>query len=283
VRQFRLVLLAAGVAAVLLLAAACGGGKKRVVVTATATQSESTEVTSTDHFTRDNWDLLASNPDAYTGASVDIVGRVFVAPERDEGAIYFQMWADPKNSEWNTVVSYADGSLPIREDSYVHVTGTVQGKFEGQNAFGGDVSAPVIVADTAKVVDATAAASPSRAVLGRAQYAQAGITITVRKVELAADETRFFVSVNNRSSYEFNIYDYSAKVVQGGRQYEHEYSSADYPELSSDLLPGAFTTGVIVFPPLRPNGGIKLYLEGSSENSNVGDYGTLKWTFSWRA
>jgi hypothetical protein len=67
----------------------------------------------------------------------------------------------------------------------------------------------------------------------------------------------------------------------GRRQYESTFSSTDYPELSSDLVPGAFTSGVIVFPKMRPKGGLDVYLEGSSEDYDVGDYGTLNWRFHW--
>jgi hypothetical protein len=32
---------------------------------------------------------------------------------------------------------------------------------------------------------------------------------------------------------------------------------------------------------MRPNAGLDLYFEGSSENYDVGDYGTLSWRFRW--
>jgi hypothetical protein len=38
---------------------------------------------------------------------------------------------------------------------------------------------------------------------------------------------------------------------------------------------------VIVFPKMRPKGGLDVYLEGSSEDYDVGDYGTLNWRFHW--
>jgi hypothetical protein len=103
----------------------------------------------------------------------------------------------------------------------------------------------------------------------------------VQKVEFAEDETRVFLAVKNGSSAQFNFYGSSGKAVQGGRQYESTYSGTDYPELSSDLVPGVFTSGVVVFPKMRPNAGLDLYFEGSSENYAVGDYGTLSWRFRW--
>jgi hypothetical protein len=32
---------------------------------------------------------------------------------------------------------------------------------------------------------------------------------------------------------------------------------------------------------MRPNAGLDLYFEGSSETYDVGDYGTLSWRFRW--
>jgi hypothetical protein len=236
---------------------------------------------SDEHFTRLNWDLLNSDPDAYKGASVDVVGQIFLPPERDEGSVYFQMYADPKNSEWNTIVSYADGSLRVKEDDFVRVRGTVVGKFEGENAFGAALTVPVVTADSIRIVDATAAASPAVRTLPRRQIAQAGITITVQKVDFAEDETRVFLAVKNGSRSQFNLYSSSGKAVQRGRQFESTYSSGDYPELSSEILPGVFTSGVIVFPPMGPNAGLEIHLEGYSEDSSVGDYGSLTWSFRW--
>ncbi|MFR8410517.1 MAG: hypothetical protein ACLVB4_03695 [Butyricicoccus sp.] len=54
--------------------------------------------------------------------------------------------------------------------------------------------------------------------------------------------------MTNNGAAAFSIYDSSAKIVQNGKQFEREYSSyADYPELQSDLMVGASTTGIITF------------------------------------
>jgi len=265
--------------AVLLGVAGCGGsGSSSKSDTSARTATEAAE--SSEHFTRSNWDILNGDPEGYKGASVDIVGQVFLPPERDKDGVYFQMYADPKNAEWNTVVGYGDPAFRVKEDDFVRIQGTVAGKLEGENAFGANLTVPVVRADSIKMVDATAAASPAIKTLPRQRQSQAGITVTVQKVEFAEDETRVFVAVKNGSSAKFSMYESEAKAVQRGRQYESTYSG-DYPELSSDLLPGAYTSGVVVFPKIRPNAGLDLHLEGSSDDYNVGDYGTLTWRFHW--
>jgi hypothetical protein len=105
--------------------------------------------------------------------------------------------------------------------------------------------------------------------------------VTIRKVEFAESESRVFVNVRNNSGSQVEVYDSSMKAVQAGRQHDSTYSSGDYPELSSDLLSGASTSGVVVFPKLNPNGNLKLVVEVNSDDYNVGNYRTLTYTFTW--
>lgn len=248
--------------------------------TETSTQAVESD-DSYESFDRSNWDILASDPDAHKGANVDFVGRVF-SVERDKDGVYLQVWQDPENSENNTIVGYEDSGFRVAEDDYVRVTGTVKGAYKGENAFGAELTVPAIVADTLRVVPATAAAPPALSTYGKATYTQEGITVTIRKVEFAESETRVFVTVHNASGYNASVYDSSMKAVQRGRQYDPTFSTADYPEISTDLLAGASTSGVVVFPKMNPNANLKLVVEVNSDDTSAGDYGTLTYIFTWR-
>ncbi|SRR6266511_800165 len=243
---FRLVMLVA--AALVALGAGCGGSSSGEGATSTAAaepegESVSAEDTaSNETFDRDNYALLVSDPDEHKGAQVKIVGRIFNEVEQDASGTYFQMWANPKSSEWNTIVGVGDPNLRLSDGDYVRVVGRVTGEFSGENAFGGDVSAVKIQADSVRKVDATAAASPARALLPKRRQSADGIVVTVRKVEFADDETRVFVALKNNSGADFSIYGSSGKAVSGSRQFESTFSTADYPSIASDIAPGAFTT-----------------------------------------
>lgn len=240
----------------------------------------SSSSSSNETFHRSNWDLLATDPDAHKGASVDFVGRVFVTPERTDKGVALQVWEDPQHSENNTIVGYGDPNLRVARDDYVHVVGTVKGGFKGKNAFGAEVTGPLIVANTVDVVDATAAAPPAIGTRGPRSDSQAGITVTVSKVEFAASETRVFMEVSNASGSDASIYVFSMKAVQAGTQYDAKFSS-DYSEISNDLVSGASTSGVVVFPSMNPHGDLTLIVEVNSDNSDLGTYGTLRYTFVW--
>jgi hypothetical protein len=252
----------------------CGGGSAATAGKATSqpsTPSSPPTATSTSgpQFTRANWAELASNPDAYKGASVDIVGKVFIDPQRDTKGTYFQMWADPKNSEWNTVVGIGDPNSPVSNNDYVRVVGTVKGKYEGKNAFGGDVSAVAVKASSAKVVDATAAATPPiRVAQVNARQMQNGVTFVLQRVEYATDETRVFVTVENAGKATAHFYGFDSKAVQGTTEYSAK-SFTDYPEVQSDILSGVRSSGVVAFPPMHPSKATKFVFTVSSDDYNL--------------
>lgn len=241
-----------GLLAMLLLLSGCG----------------SSTPTDTSPMSEDEITQMYSDPDLFKGRTLELYGRVFNEPEYDDDGVYFQMWGDPENGERNTIVACKDTSLKLQSDDYVHVSGSVSGKYEGENALGGKVTAPAIIADTVEVVSYQEAFAPTlyTATVQTAEQTQYGYTVAVDSVELAEKETRVTVSVTNNGSATFNFYDYSAKIVQNGKQLEREYNSyADYPELQSDLLVGASTTGVIVFPALE-KADFDITLTGSSDN-----------------
>lgn len=214
--------------------------------------------------------LMYSNPDSYVGDTVTLIGQVFTEPERSSGSIAFQMFQDPSGSSRNTLVYYV-GSADIKEGDYVRITGTVMGSFSGTNAFGGTIYAPAISTSQLEVISYIDAVSPSISTLNlsNATINQYGCSITIEKIELAAEETRVYVSVTNNSAEEFSFYRYSARIVQNGQQYELETNyDADYPEVSTDILPGVTSTGILTFPPLQ-NGAMQIILSGQSHDFSL--------------
>ena len=94
---------------VLVLAAilsGCGGGSS-----GSASSGAGIGTASSETFTRANWAAVDSDPDAHKGARVDFVGQVFVDPERDAKGTYLQVYVDPKNSDWATIVGVKDPNL----------------------------------------------------------------------------------------------------------------------------------------------------------------------------
>ncbi len=211
---------------------------------------------------------MYTDPDKFEGRTVTLSGQVFSDPERDDNGVYFQMFSDPENNEGNTVVAYLVPDFELESDDYVKLTGMVAGKFEGENAYGGSVTAPQIIATTLEKASYAEVVAPAlKAVeLKDATQTQYGYTVSITKVEFAENETRVYVTVKNDGSDIFNLYSFNTKIVQNGKQYEEDSNyDADYPEVQTDLLPGVTTEGIIVFPKLEQED-FRIVLDASSEN-----------------
>ncbi|MEC1585503.1 hypothetical protein P9D80_09220 [Bacillus spizizenii] len=162
-----------------------------------------------------------------------------------------------------------DSDLDIKDDDIIHVVGTVKDKYDGENALGGSVSAPRIIADSIEKSDyATAFAPAQKTINVDKTQNQHGFALTLEKVELAEKETRLYVKIENKSQDEINFYDFNAKIIADNKQLERKDDLSSYPKIQSEILPGVNTEGVIVFPKIESKTA-KIILEGSSENYDI--------------
>jgi hypothetical protein len=243
--------------------------------TTTTTRATSTSTTTATTaprriFTRADYAELATSPDRFEGASVDIVGRVFAEVERQGDVLAFQMWADPAERQWNTVVGVRS-DIALAADDFVHVVGEVRGKFEGKNAFGATVEAVQVAARTVEKVDGLAAAPPAvREVALKVTQNQHGLVVTIDKVQYAAAETRVFVTVTNNTPQKASFYDFNAKATQGSQQFDVKTTYGNgYPEVQSELLPRVTSSGVVMFPAMNPRTTARLVLEARTDDYRV--------------
>lgn len=212
---------------------------------------------------------MYSNPETFKGKYVKLTGKIFQEPEVDGADVYFQMWGDVKNSERNTIVEFKGGDASVKNGDYVIVDGKISGTFEGENAFGGKITAAMISAEFVEVSTYKDVVSPtiSEKETPEATIDQHGMTISISKVEFAENETRIYVNAKNNTEENFSIYSYSIKAVQDGKQYEQESNyDADYDELQSDLLPGVESNGVVTFAAMDSSKPFQVYINGSSDN-----------------
>lgn len=223
-----------------------------------------------EKMTEQEIEQLYADPKKFEGRSIEIYGQLLNSPEKDDSGIYFQMWADPENANLNTVVYFDDPDFQVEVENYVKVSGVVGKEFEGENAFGGTVTAPTIIADSVEVVSYTEAVSPALHTyefdnLVQDQY---GYSVKIDKVELAENETRIYLTVNNNGSDKFSLYSFNSSIIQNGEQFnEQDNWAANYPEIQTDLNVGASTNGVIAFPAIE-NANFQLILDGYSSNYN---------------
>jgi hypothetical protein len=90
-------------------------------------------------------DDLVKNPARYTGQRMYFIGETFNVRERGSKTT-FQMWVKSGERrevvyvEWNGTASW------LREGIMAHVYGVGAGEISGENAFGGTVSQPALIA-----------------------------------------------------------------------------------------------------------------------------------------
>lgn len=211
-----------------------------------------------------------SDPESYIGERVELGGVVFTAPEYGEDTVTFQMWSDPVNREWNTIVGYGNPNLDIdlEEGQYVKVIGEIETVFEGENMWGATITAPAISAENVEISSYMDVVAPTIATAAAASPSidQNGYVVTAEKVELSDTETRLYLSVSNNGSGNFNLYTFNMYLIQDGTQYETQTNfDGDYPELQNDIRPGVTSEAIITFPPIQQTD-FQIVMEGRSDN-----------------
>ncbi len=247
---------------------ACGGSSSSGSQEGGSGKSESQGSGSGKSFTSENYAELVSDPEGNRGASVDITGKVFQPPEVRGGEAVFQMWADPKNSEWNTIVRTDADSARVSSDDYVRVTGNVSGSFEGENAFGATVTAVELEADQIEPVDPIEAIDPTQKSVEVGQTREDnGFSITVDRVDFGREITRVYLSVRNATNNNATFFTHDARIVQGSRQVDTEQPfEYELPRIPSDISPGVVAEGVVAFGPVDPSTPFSITFNWSSRD-----------------
>lgn len=220
---------------------------------------------------------LYTSPDNFKDRTFEFDGRVLkVEKNGDELAI--QVYYDIKNYDKNTIVYYSDSSFSVKADDFIHVKGTISGEFSGENALGGEVTAPSVTAETVTLIDYQTAMAPTKKeiVPEKNTITQKGYSVTINKIELADSETRVYLTVKNDGKGVFSLYTFDAKLMQDGKQYDTQDNfEAEYPEISSDLKQNATTDGIVCFPAIKENDfsiSFKAYSDDFDENIKDFDF-----------
>ena len=225
------------------------------------------------HLDEEDISKVYTDPLKYEGYEMTFDAVVFTDPERDSDGVYLQVFADAENYEKNTIVAVEDPDFDVALDDYVHVEGVIVDEFEGANALGGTVQAPVVYADKIEVVDYIDVMSPALETIDVDETIdQHGYEMAVDKVEVAENMTRVYMTVTNHTDETIYFYSFDSKLLMDNKQLEEDmgFYEADFPEMQSDILPGVESEGIITFPPLDSDtNSMTFHAEGSSDNYDL--------------
>lgn len=219
-------------------------------------------------YVSDSIDVVSSNPDSYKGKYITFNVRSIDKIQEDSDTIYYQAYTDTSYGNSVIVEAPKDTVPAVTTSDYAIIDGKIDGTYSGTTIVGVDKDWAYIVADSITPSTYTDTFGKADATWDFADQiiSQNGVDVQVTKVEFNSIETRFYVTVTNNSSDTFNVWSNDAKIVQGGQQYEETYNmDADYPELSTSLLPGATSSGVLVFPVVSQSE-LQLHIEGASDD-----------------
>lgn len=220
----------------------------------------------------DDINAVVTNPDSYKGKYIKFCGIVS-SVESDEDVYGLQVYVDLDYNN-SVLVEVPKSLLPEipKSDDFFNIDAKIDGSYNGQTVMGVDSTWARLTAESVEkttYVDSFGKADTTWDFSDKV-IDQNGMKVEVTKVEFAKDETRFYVTATNNSSATMSLWTYSAKVIQNGQQLEQSYGNyyANYPELSSDLLPGASSSGVLVFDAMEPSD-MQLYIDGTTDNWEI--------------
>ncbi len=233
--------------------------------------------------TNENVSLLVSEGDEHKNAKVELTGHVFLTPEKDSNGIYFQMYSDVKNDDINTLVGYEDPNFELNDGDYVVVKGIFKETQTAENAFGGQLTLPVVIADSVEIKSYMDVVAPAIHTIDvNETQDHSGYVLTVDKIEFTESESRVYVTIKNNTSEKIHFYTFNSKGIQGNKQLEEQENyDADYEEPQSEILPGIETSGIIAFEPFDYEAKqLKLIFEGSCQYYDL-EINPFNFDLSW--
>lgn len=229
-----------------------------VIVVLFAILSSGPSVNDGASYTKDNLltaeetDKMFNSTGDYIGQSVDLYGQIFNEVSSDSDGTVFQMYCDPEKAEKDVMV-YVESGYKVETDKIVLVKGVITDTYTGNNAFGAEITCPLISAKSVEDAAYTDAFAPAlKTVKPGAQLEVGEVKITVDKVEFAEKETRLSITFVNNSSASADIAVPSSSIVQNGKQYEYQENyDAEYETFPDDVKSGVSASGVLVFPAIE--------------------------------
>lgn len=236
--------------------------------TATAPVSELTDA---------NWGLAINDVYRYGGVHAALTGRVAQTFAYSPTQSGFLMYTDPEAQQGLAVI--APSPTTVKKDDYVRVDGKVQGNYQGTLATGQGFSGSRVAAATVQVITREAAVAPAIKVDKVSQpLTQNGVVVTLDRVELAKQETRVYLSVNNGAAQSIVLNPGAIRLVQSEQQYEPKVlQNSGYPQLPGMLVPGAKADTVFVFKAIDPALPLRVFWDGVRFNQGTVQFAPFQW------
>jgi hypothetical protein len=233
--------------------------------TSSNSNSENTTPLSEDEFAQ-----LYSDSSKFEGRKVDFYARIFTQILRDDKGSYFQAYANDDHTK-KTIIGLYDTQLSVENGDIIGVSGIV-GKCEGEKYFDATLTVPSILASEIEKSDYSPAFAPAiKTIQVNKEINQNGYLLQLNKIEVAKEETRLFISINNTTKDQVSFFSLNTNITQGNKEIKKLINlNEKVPEIDSNILPGVAQSGVLIFDPIQVDGeNLKVIFEGGSYNRDV--------------
>lgn len=212
------------------------------------------------YLTENEVSLIYGSPDNYKKKYVNLTAQVNMVTF-DKKSQTIRAYVDIENYTNEVIVYLENKSISIKENDYISIDGYIKGADK-------ETSKPYIIGKDVKVISYMDAVAPTKKeVKVDDTKSQHNVSVTIQKIEFSDVETRVYLKAQNGSNSEFTLSTYSAILTQSGKQYEVTYSKNSV-DLSSKILPGGSTEGVIVFSKVNENN-LSITLKGYSSDYDL--------------
>ncbi len=204
------------------------------------------------------------------GRPVSISGMITADPEYNVDGTHLQVYVESGSKEADLIVRF-DGNIEVTQGDYVAIEGALGGRFVGETQDGGSIDMLEIIATSIGSAAAEGVLAPASTVWEpQAKKEEAGVTVSVDKVEFAKAETRVYITARNAGEATAVIQVFNSFIKQSDRFFEPQAELPEgYPEVPVDLSAGAAGAGVIVFRQLDDDTPLEFSLTvlgGTGEN-----------------
>lgn len=220
----------------------------------------------------DEVDNIYTSPEKYKYKRVVLKGQVYNVTKTQKG-IRFDLCSEQLSLEKVSTIYYDDKDTDINDEDNVIVDGVILDKDDVVDINLTYVSVKATNVTKSNYIDVFSPTIKTYEV--NKTISQHGYKVTLKKVELADNQTRAYIKVKNKGKADFCLYTPFAKIKQGKKKYyiDGDYI-LDYPNFLDVIKKGDKVNGIVSFSKIDENQNFTLKIPAGSSKSkqNVNEY-----------
>lgn len=215
-----------------------------------------------------------TNAKKYKGYHINIKGKVFQVMSDNGSVKGIQVWLDPDTCEQNLMIYY-NTDVDVKQGDYIMCSGYIDSVTEYKNAYDAKLFAPLVISSDLKKSTYKDVMAPTTEtiVLENIKQEKYGYSVLFEKIEFSEKETRVYVTAKNDGKETLYFDADGAVILQDSKQYNAESNyEANYDEIPYEIVKGATSSGIIVFPSIsKKNFDLTIDIHSDESDEKLGE------------